>query len=66
MTSIALFGATGAIGQSLAATLGYQGRPYRVVGRSEASLYQTFGSSPLAEIATWNPDNPQSIQAAGQ
>lgn len=66
MTSIALFGATGAIGQSLAATLGYQGRPYRVVGRSEASLHQIFGSNPLAEIATWNPDNPQSIQAAAR
>ena len=61
---IALFGAAGAIGQSIAQALAAQGRAYRVVGRSEASLRKTFGADPLAEIATWNPDSPASVQAA--
>ena len=64
MPSIALFGAAGAIGQSLAAALRQQGRAYRVVGRNAASLRQTFGADPLAEIATWNPDVAGSIEAA--
>lgn len=50
MPSIALFGAAGAIGQSLATALRQQGRAYRVVGRNAASLRQTFGADPLAEI----------------
>ncbi len=64
MPSIALFGAAGAIGQSLAAALRQQGRAYRVVGRSEASLRQTFGADPLAEIVPWNPDSNGSVEAA--
>ncbi|WP_212646370.1 NAD-dependent epimerase/dehydratase family protein [Delftia sp. PE138] len=64
MPSIALFGAAGAIGQSLAAALRQQGRTYRVVGRSEASLRQTFGADPLAEIVPWNPDSNGSVEAA--
>ncbi|WP_394790566.1 NAD-dependent epimerase/dehydratase family protein [Rhodoferax sp.] len=61
---IALFGAAGAIGQSIATVLGNQGQPYRVVGRTEASLRKAFGADPLAEIVTWNPDAPASVQAA--
>ena len=61
---IALFGAAGAIGQSIAAALAGQGRAYRVVGRSQASLQAAFGADPLAEIVTWNPDSPASVQAA--
>ncbi len=64
MPSIALFGAAGAIGQSLATALRQQGRAYRVVGRSEASLRQTFGADPLAEIVPWNPDSNGSVEAA--
>jgi len=64
MSKIALFGAAGAIGQSIAATLSAAGQPYRVVGRSEASLRKAFGADPLAEIITWNPDSPASVQAA--
>lgn len=64
MPSIALFGAAGAIGQSLATALRQQGRAYRVVGRSEASLRQTFGADPLAEIVPWNPDSTGSVEAA--
>ena len=61
---IALFGAAGAIGQSIARALAAQGRPYRVVGRAEASLRKAFGADPLAEIVTWNPDSPPSVEAA--
>ncbi len=66
MNKIALFGAAGAIGQSIAAALREQGRDYRVVGRSEASLRKTFGSDPHAEIVRWNLDDPDSIKAAAQ
>jgi len=63
-TKIALFGAAGAIGQSIARALAAQGQPYRVVGRSEAGLRKAFGADPLAEIATWDPDSPGSVRAA--
>jgi hypothetical protein len=33
------------------------GRPYRVVGRNRASLAQSFGSDPLAEVVAWNKHN---------
>ena len=61
---IALFGAAGAIGQSIAQALAARGQSYRVVGRSETSLRKTFGADPLAEVVTWNPDSPEAIQAA--
>ena len=64
MSKIALFGAAGAIGQSIAAAIRANGQPYRVVGRTEASLRKAFGTDPLAEIVTWNPDSPASVQAA--
>lgn len=63
---IALFGAAGAIGQSIAQALSASGRPYRVVGRSEAALRKTFGADPLAEIVAWNPDSPDSVRAAAE
>lgn len=66
MSKIALFGAAGAIGHSIAAALENQQRGYRVVGRSEASLRKAFGSYPHAEIVTWNLDDPGSIRAAAQ
>ena len=64
MPKVALFGAAGAIGRSIAAALGQAGEPYRVVGRSEAALKHTFGADPLAEIATWDPDSPASVVRA--
>ncbi len=64
MPKIALFGAAGAIGQSIARALAAEGQPYRVVGRSEAGLRRAFGADPLAEIVTWDPDVPASVQAA--
>lgn len=64
MSKVALFGATGVIGQSIACALRTREIPYRVVGRSQNSLQKIFGHDPLAEIATWNPDIPNSVKAA--
>lgn len=66
MSRIALFGASGPIGQSVAAALREQGRPYRVVGRDESALRKAFGFDPLAEAVGWNPDSPASIEAAAR
>lgn len=66
MSKIALFGAAGVVGQSIAAALGHTGRPYRVVGRNEVSLRKAFGPDPLAEIVTWDPDSPASVRAAAK
>jgi nucleoside-diphosphate-sugar epimerase len=64
MPAIALWGAAGAIGQSVTHALRAEGTPYRVVGRSRASLETAFGTDPVAEIATWNPDEEASVRAA--
>jgi nucleoside-diphosphate-sugar epimerase len=66
MSKIALFGAAGAIGQSIARALAAEGQPYRVVGRSQARLRQAFGGDPLAEIVAWDPDAPASVRAAAE
>jgi nucleoside-diphosphate-sugar epimerase len=66
MDRIALFGAAGAIGGSIAAELRSQGQPYRVVGRNRAELESKFRSDSRAEIATWNPDDPASVRAAAR
>ncbi|HZZ92365.1 MAG TPA: NAD-dependent epimerase/dehydratase family protein [Usitatibacter sp.] len=63
---IALFGAAGAIGRSIATALRHQGRPYRVVGRSRKALEEAFGADPLAEIVTWDPADPRSVRAAAR
>lgn len=60
----ALIGAAGAMGRSIAKALSAQGEPYRVVGRSRAALESAFGGDPLAEIVTWDPDDPSSVRAA--
>ncbi len=64
MAAIALFGAAGAMGKSIANALRNDNTPYRVVGRSRNSLQTTFGADPLAKITTWNPDDPASIRQA--
>jgi nucleoside-diphosphate-sugar epimerase len=66
MAKIALFGAAGAIGQSIASALSSNNQQYRVIGRSQAALQQAFGSDPHAEIVAWNPDDPASVRAAAQ
>ena len=62
MESIALIGASGSLGKSIAAALRAKGLFYRVIGRSESSLRATFGSDSFATITTWNPDSPESIR----
>lgn len=64
MANIALFGAAGAIGNSIANALRTQAREYRVVGRNRQSLDAAFGADHLAEIVTWNPDDPASVRSA--
>lgn len=66
MAKIALFGAAGAIGESLANTLRQRGQEYRVVGRDRARLEKAFGGNGKAEIVTWNPDDPASVRAAAR
>ena len=61
---LALLGATGAVGKSIAAELRKRNESYRVVGRDRASLDRAFGSDPLAEIVVWNPDDASSARAA--
>jgi nucleoside-diphosphate-sugar epimerase len=64
MGGVALIGAAGAIGKSVADALNAQGKAYRVVGRDREKLQATFGADPLAEIVTWNPDDPASVRVA--
>ena len=47
---VGLFGAAGAIGQSIATALSAAGRNYRVIGRSRGSLEAAFGADLHAEI----------------
>ena len=63
-STIALVGATGAIGNSIANTLRQDGTPYRAIGRNRQTLEAEFGTDPLAEIVVWNPDDPASVRAA--
>jgi nucleoside-diphosphate-sugar epimerase len=63
---VALFGAAGAIGKSIATALRERGAPYRVVGRGRESLEKAFGGDSLAEIVTWNPDDAASVRAAAR
>ncbi|MBV8571284.1 MAG: NAD-dependent epimerase/dehydratase family protein [Acidobacteriaceae bacterium] len=61
---VALIGAAGAIGKTVARTLDARGLEYRVVGRNRAALETAFAQSGLATISTWNPDDPTSVRAA--
>jgi nucleoside-diphosphate-sugar epimerase len=61
---VALLGATGVIGATVATALREAGRRYRAIGRSRADLENAFGRDPLAEVATWNPDDEGSIRQA--
>lgn len=66
MGKIALFGASGATGRSIADALHAQGQEYRVVGRNRERLVKTFGGDPKAEIVTWNPEDALSVRAAAR
>ena len=62
----AIFGAAGATGKSVARALRERGLAYRVVGRERARLVEAFGDDPLAEIVTWNLDDPASVRDAAR
>jgi nucleoside-diphosphate-sugar epimerase len=64
MARIALLGAAGAVGLSIAAALRSEATPYRVVGRSDDHLRHVFGADPLAEIKAWNLDDGLSTRQA--
>lgn len=64
MGEVALIGAAGAIGESIAAALRAEGTEYRAIGRTEASLQRAFGRDGLAEIKVWDPEDELSIRKA--
>ena len=64
MPSFAIFGASGQTGSPIAKALHDAGLPYRAVARNRGALEAEFGQDSLAEIVTWNPDDPQSVKAA--
>lgn len=64
MARIALLGAAGAVGTSIAAAMRREGTPYRVVGRSDEQLRKAFAADPLAEIKAWNLDDSLSVRQA--
>ena len=64
MKKLALFGAAGAIGKSIAAACRQQNRSYRAVGRGVTELQKAYGTDSLAEIVTWNPEDPASVRSA--
>ncbi len=64
MGKTALIGAAGATGRSIAAALRAHGEVYRAVGRNRSELQKSFGADGMAEIVTWDPDDPESVRAA--
>lgn len=64
MSLIALFGATGAMGRSVAEELRRRQMRYRVVGRSGAALEAAYRNDPLAERVTWDPADHASVRRA--
>jgi nucleoside-diphosphate-sugar epimerase len=64
MDRIALFGASGAMGRSVADALSRANARFRVVGRTRGVLERQFGGNPLTEIVTWDPDDSASVRAA--
>jgi|GEM_PF-2027926 uncharacterized protein YbjT (DUF2867 family) len=61
---VAIFGAAGPIGKSIADALHVRGMAYRAIGRDRARLESAFGANPLMELMTWDPDDAASVQAA--
>jgi nucleoside-diphosphate-sugar epimerase len=61
---VGLVGAAGAIGHSVSRALVARGKSFRVIGRSAEALKASFGGTPGAERAPWNPEEPASVRAA--
>lgn len=64
MGDIALIGASGSLGKSIARALRQNQQPYRVIGRSEETLRRSFRDNPQATVCTWNMDDPESVRKA--
>ncbi|HTV73245.1 MAG TPA: NAD-dependent epimerase/dehydratase family protein [Candidatus Acidoferrales bacterium] len=64
MGSIGIIGATGAVGQAIAAELRAQGRPYVAIGRDHARLEALFGSDPLATCRVWDTESAETLVPA--
>ena len=64
MKPVALIGASGSLGKSIATALRARVTPYRVIGRSEPGLHAAFESNPFVTFAAWNPEEPESIRQA--
>lgn len=60
--AVALFGASGTLGQALAPLLAPH--PFRVVGRSHSQLAAIFAPYSNAQLAVWDPANPDTAVAA--
>jgi nucleoside-diphosphate-sugar epimerase len=60
--AVALFGASGAVGQALAALFAPQ--PFRVIGRSYTQLASVFAACPGADLAVWDPAEAKTAVAA--
>ena len=66
MQHVAIFGAAGAIGQSVAAELERRGIPFRAVGRSRQKLETAFGGMAHAEIFPADLSEGRSAGAAAR
>ena len=66
MQSVAIFGAAGAIGQSVGAELEKRGIPFRAVGRSREKLEKAFGGMAQAEIFPANLAEARTAGAAAR
>ena len=66
MENVAIFGAAGAIGQSVAPELERRGIPFRVVGRSREKLERAFAGLSHAEIFPADLGDPRSAGAAAR
>ena len=66
MIKIAIFGATGVIGQSLAQTLSKRRVAFRVVGRSREKLDRLFGSLAGAEPCVADLATAEGAKAASE
>jgi nucleoside-diphosphate-sugar epimerase len=66
MPKLALWGAAGAVGRSIADALRARDEGYRAVGRDVERLKKTFGGDAKAEIVGWNPDDLASVRGAAR
>jgi nucleoside-diphosphate-sugar epimerase len=61
---VAIVGATGPVGRSIAAALRGAGRPYVAIARDRAALERDFGSDSGAQLRTWDTGDSASVRAA--